>query len=132
MEDTMRRTLIFLTYLIVITLIGSIVTADENENGGFWGNIDYQNCDCTGFAYADRVQIQQLPDGTPTYFGVICRSGGDGYDTGETTFPPGTYRFSVVLSTASECDHSQIVQVSHGYSRQQVDLIVYGPGGGGN
>ncbi len=112
-------------------------SADEPKWRGFYGTITYNDCDCTDGAYADRVYIKKLPSGTPENVGVSCYQGVGSYDTeasSQLVFEPGDYQLWVVFNPAgpSECETGSIQEVKHQYGKQQVNLTVYGPTGGGS
>ena len=120
-----------LTGLLISIFLVGIAFADS----AFYGPIDYRDCDCTGFAYADRVVIYNMATQDTSYQGVTCRAGGDGYTT-VLEFPAGWYKLWVKVCEDSECDRSLIEQVYHdGIEYQEVKLIVLGkagqPDGGG-
>lgn len=120
-----------LTGLFISIFFTGFALADS----GFYGPINYINCDCVDGATADQVRIYNMSTEETSYQGVLCNPGGDGYFTVED-FPAGWYKLSVKLSEDSECDKSQIEQVYHdGIEDQEVKLTVYGkagtPDGGG-
>ncbi len=126
-----------LAVVLTIVFVANRSSADENDYHGFYGSITYNDCDCTDGAYADRVYIKKLPSGTPKYVGVTCRQGVGSYDTevsDDLVFAPGSYQLWVEFDDGglSECETSSIEQVTHGYSKQQVNIIAYGPTGGGS
>ena len=104
------------------------------EYRGFYGTITYKNCECTDEAYADRVYIKKLPSGPTEWVPIWCNSGSGSYDTeasNQLVFAPGDYQIWVEFDPEySECETSNIEQIEHGYSKQQVNLTALGPTGG--
>ncbi len=116
------RNLLITIFLIVFA--GATAFAD----GGFFGSIDYRNCDCSNGPGFDQVKISSTAGGSSTFWSAACGGGGpDGYNTGTQTFPPGWYDIAVVLGISTDCDKVQLERVYHGTDDQRVNLIVYGP-----
>jgi hypothetical protein len=126
-----------LAFVLTVIFVFGRSSAGEIEHRGFYGSITYNNCDCTDGAYADQVYIKKLPSGPIDNVGVSCYQGVGSYDTeasNQLVFEPGDYQLWVGFNPSgpSECETSAIQQVKHQYGKQQVDLTVYGPGGGGS
>lgn len=127
-----------LAVVLTVVLVFGRSNAGEIEQHGFYGTITYTNCDCTDGAYADRVHITKLPNGpTETVHVYGCSQGTGAYDSELTdglVFEPGDYKLIVGFNDEgpSECELSTIAQVTHQYSKQQVNLTAYGPSGGGS
>jgi hypothetical protein len=131
----MKAKIIFLALFLATCLAVSVwaqAPQDPGVYGGFYGDIHYQNCTCN---MADQVKIQSTSGGQ-AYLYYIERCGGNpGYTTAHgspSTFIPGNYYISAALHEGSDCDHTYVQMVQHGYADQKVDLTVYGPSGGGN
>jgi hypothetical protein len=129
----MKRYILAGTPIIAIALAVVFVFASPGfgqTEHGFCGNVTYSNCTCGQFAYADEVYIQELPDGIPDVYYPTCRSNEGWYDTEEMsgiTYPPGEYKITLKLHDGSDCEVSTIKYVTHGYSKQQVDLAASAP-----
>jgi hypothetical protein len=109
--------------------------AVAQEYAGFYGTITYSQCECTEEAYADKVVIKEIPDGDPVVCGITCDGDYGTYDTESNcaVFPPGNYQLYLQFDDPnSECVIGSVVQVTHGYTSQKVDLTAYGSGGGGS
>lgn len=110
-------------------------SAIAQEYAGFYGTITYSQCECSEGAYPDKVVIKEIPDGEPVPCGITCDEGYGWYNTGVScaVFPPGNYQLSLQFDdSGSECVTGAVVQVTHGYTSQRVDLTAYGSGGGGS
>jgi hypothetical protein len=129
----------------MLAVIMAVVLAVNRPNAqevpptfhGFYGTITYTNCDCIDEAYGDRIYIKKLPSGPTKDVGLSCHLGVGSYDTEASdmlVFEPGDYQLWVWFNPSgpSECETSQIVEVEHNYQKQQVNLIAYGPTGGGS
>jgi hypothetical protein len=127
----MKARIIFLA-LFLATCLAVSVWAQEPDDpgvyGGFYGLITYDGCTCH---FDDWVCIRPTTGNCdPHQFHVRCAGGNTGYTTDPINFVTGWYYISVVLHEGGDCDHSLVQFVQHGYSDQEVNLVVKGPDGG--
>ena len=109
--------------LLFLTLISATALAD----GGFYGTVTYNNCDCT--LAGDKVMIVPVSGGDPDECGIDC-SPCCGYNTqgcDPVTFPPGTFKLWVHLDAGTDSCATAIKIVEHGSESQEVNLTVQGP-----
>jgi hypothetical protein len=114
----------FCLSLLLLTLISATALAD----GGFYGSITYDDCDCTYPPDGDKVMIRPVGGGTPYECGINCPR--ESYNTDGCwpfTFPPGTYEMWVA---AKDCyNYWPPKVVVHGEEWQEVNFTVHGPEG---
>ena len=105
--------------LVLAIFISSIALA----NGGFYGSVTYNHCDCTW--NEDYVKIQLVTGGQIYSYGIDCW--GPGYTTDPDTFEPGWYRLWVDFNEIEgDCTASFPITVYHGEEDQEVNLKVQG------
>jgi hypothetical protein len=115
---------IIILALLLIAGLTTLALAD----GGFYGNIVYDDCDCQQGvgAYGDRVMIQSTGGGAQPYYYIRCGSN-PVYSTENgtpETFPSGYYNVWVVLGEGSDCNLGFVQTVYHGDGWQEVNLRV--------
>ena len=108
--------------LILVIFVSTVALAD----GGFYGYVEYKNCDCYNQPpYSDHVMIKNQDTGEIHWIRPRCGSN-PGYNS-VMTFEPGYYKIWVDPSDIySNCTASFPITVYHGNEWQQVDLRVEG------
>ncbi len=116
----------FVRYLILNLILVAFTSVAAFADGGFYGSITYNNCDCQFPPDNDRVMIRLVGGQDEYACGINCFR--EVYNTAGCppfTFPPGTYEMWVAAHDCYSYWPPKIVV--HGEELQEVKFTVHGP-----